>query len=127
MIPLSSRQIQYVARFCQRKSSLLILRKGGWGYLVVLVTTSQLGSRPQLRRPIMEDCDKRVLMALKSRSKSLCLDSNKLHKLSDSLGRLVFLTSLSVKNNHLKSLNCQLAKLTAVSKKTTKYILFLNT
>jgi len=63
----------------------------------------------------MEASDKRIFAALKSRSKSLNLDNNGLQKIPDSLGRLTFLTSFSVKNNHLKTLNNHLAKLTSVS------------
>ena len=63
----------------------------------------------------MEASDKRIFAALKSRSKSLNLDNNGLQKIPDSLGRLISLTSFSVKNNHLKSLNSNLSKLTAVS------------
>ena len=56
-----------------------------------------------------------VLKALRSRTKSLSLDNSQLKSLPASLGRLVFLTSLSAKNNSLGALPQEAALLTGVS------------
>lgn len=59
-------------------------------------------------------CEHRILKAVQSGTKTLCLDNCKLQCLPQALGRLGRLTSLSAKNNVLESLPEEIAKLNSV-------------
>lgn len=60
-------------------------------------------------------CEQRILKAVQSGTKTLCLDNCNLQCLPQALGRLGRLASLSAKNNVLESLPQEIAKLSSVS------------
>ena len=67
-----------------------------------------------VRGDCVSGCEHRVLKALKSHTRTLSLDNSNLQALPPALGRLTFLTSLSAKNNALRTLPQQITSLSAV-------------
>lgn len=59
-------------------------------------------------------CEQRVIKALQSQTRTLSLNNSNLQALPAALGRLTFLTSLSAKNNALRTLPEQIALLSSV-------------